>query len=340
VSTIASEWHALQSNTEKTLQSSTVPFEVSSQHIREAAERIRSIVHRTPILASRGFDAESGFHVCFKCENFQRGGAFKIRGASNFILSMPAEQLGRGLVAYSSGNHAQAVAIAARHVGAKATLVMPSDAPRSKMEATRAQGATIVTYDRLKESREPIGNRIAAETGATLVPPFDHPRIIAGQGTTALELLEDVPELDALVAPVGGGGLLSGCAIAAKDINPNIRIFGAEPEEANDTFLSLAAGKIVEIPTPNTIADGLRSTHPGELTFSILQRLAESIVLVSEEQIKTTVKFLLSRLKILVEPSGAAAAAAVLHRKLPPDLRRVGVILSGGNMDLETLADL
>jgi threonine dehydratase len=322
---------------EKTLQSTAVHSEVLPQHIREAAARIRSIAHRTPVMTSRGFDAAAGVRSYFKCENLQRGGAFKIRGASNFIFSIPREELSRGVVAYSSGNHAQAVAIAARFVGASATLVMPGDAPRSKIEATRAQGATIVTYDRLKESREAIGNRISKETGATLVPPYDHPMTIAGQGTTAQEVLEDVPQLDALIAPVGGGGLLSGCAIAAREINPKIRVFGAEPEEASDTFQSFAAGRRVEIPTPNTIADGLRSTQPGEVTFPILQRLVEKILLVSEEEIKATVKFLLTRLKILVEPSGAVAAAAILHRKLPLNVREVGVILSGGNVDWEAL---
>lgn len=291
-------------------------------------------------MTSRGFDEASGVRTVFKCENLQRGGAFKIRGASNFILSLPRDALERGVVAFSSGNHAQAVAIAARFVGTPATLVMPSDAPRSKMEATRAQGASIVAYDRRRESREAIGERIASETGAVLVPPFDHPRIIAGQGTAALELLEGAPDLDAIIAPVGGGGLLSGCAIAARDMQPRIRIFGAEPELANDTFLSFQAGHRVEIPTPETIADGLRSPCPGEFTFPILRRLAEAILLVSEEEIRAAMRFLLARMKLLVEPSGAAAAAAVLHRKLPAGIRSAGVILSGGNLDLEALPGL
>jgi len=313
---------------------------VRLEEIREAAARIRPIARVTPVMTSRGFDAEAGVEVCFKCENLQRGGSFKIRGASNFIFSIPAADLPRGVVAYSSGNHAQAVALAAKHVGVPATLVMPTDAPRSKMAATRAQGARIVTYERLRENREAIGGRIAQETGATLVPPYDHPRTITGQGTAALELLEQAPGLDALIAPVGGGGLLSGCAIAARSIAPDIRIFGAEPEDGNDTFLSFQAGRRVEIPPPATLADGLRATRPGEVTFPILQELAEGILLVSEEEIRATVKFLLLRLKILVEPSGAVAAAAVLHGKLPPGVRRMGVILSGGNMDWETLAAL
>lgn len=306
--------------------------------IRAAAERIRPIAHRTPVLTSRSFDAEAGVQTFFKCENFQRGGSFKIRGASNFIYSLSRDELRRGVVAYSSGNHAQAVTIAAESVGAPATLVMPEDAPRSKVAATRAHGAAIVSYDRFRESREAIGRRIAAETGAVLVPPYDHPWTIAGQGTAALELLEEAPELEALVVPVGGGGLISGCAIAAKALRPAIRVFGAEPELANDTYLSLQAGRPVEIPIPPTVADGLRATQPGRITFPIIQRLVEGILLVTEQEIKETVKFLMSRLKIVVEPSGAVAAAAVLYRRLPPEVRRAGVILSGGNLDLETLA--
>jgi threonine dehydratase len=314
--------------------------EVLPEHIREAAARIRPVAHRTPVMTSRGFDEAAGVRACFKCENLQRGGAFKIRGASNFLLSLAPEQLRKGVVAYSSGNHAQAVAIAARFVGTAATLVMPGDAPRSKVEATRAQGAAIVTYDRLRESREAIGARIASETGAVLVPPFDHPWIIAGQGTTALELLDDAPQIDALIAPVGGGGLLSGCSIAARSVSPSILIFGAEPETANDTCLSLAAGRRVEIPTPDTIADGLRAQKPGEITFPILRRFVEAVLLVTEEEIKATMRFLLARLKILVEPSGAVAAAAVLHRKLPANVRSAGVVLSGGNVDLDVLAEM
>lgn len=306
--------------------------------IRTAEARIRAIAHRTPVMTSRSFNAEAGLAAFFKCENFQRGGSFKIRGASNFIFSLSREELERGIVTYSSGNHAQAVAIAAEAVGARATIVMPHDAPRSKVDATRARGATIVTYDRYRESREAIGRRIAEETGAVLVPPYDHPLTIAGQGTTALELLQDFPDLDALLAPVSGGGLLAGCSIAAKSLKPSIRIFGAEPELANDTYLSFEAGRRVEIPVPKTIADGLRATQPGEITFPILQEHVDAILLVSEDEIKETVKFFFTRLKIVVEPSGAVAAAAVLFRRLPPGIERAGVILSGGNMDLETLA--
>ena len=215
---------------------------------------------------------------------------------------------------------------------------MPHDAPRSKVEATRAHNGIVISYDRFRESREEIGTRIAGETGAVLVPPFDHPWIIAGQGTTALEFLKQVPDLEALVVPVGGGGLLAGCSIAAKELNPRIRIFGAEPEMANDTFQSFEAGERKEIAIPDTVADGLRATKPGAFTFPVVQRYVERILVVTEDEIKATVKFLLSRLKILVEPSGAVPAAAVLHHKLPTDIRRTGIILSGGNLDLDTLA--
>jgi threonine dehydratase len=216
---------------------------------------------------------------------------------------------------------------------------MPLDAPRSKVEATRAQGANIVTYDRLKQDRAAIAKRIAAETGMVLVPPFDHPWIVAGQGTAALELMEQVPDLDALVVPIGGGGLIAGCSIAAKATNPGIRIIGVEPATGNDAFLSLAAGQRVEIPPPETIADGLRVTAPGEITFPIIQRNVERIVLVSDEEIRAAVKFLLLRMKILVEPSGAASAAALLFHKLPPGVGRAGVVLSGGNVDFDVLRE-
>jgi len=314
--------------------------EITFEHIRAAAERIRPIAKRTPVMTSASFDAESGVSAFFKCENFQKGGAFKIRGASNFIFSIPKDQLAKGVVAHSSGNHAQAVAIAAQFVGAPATLVMPEDAPRSKMEGTRARGARIVTYDRFKGNREEISAQISAETGATIVPPYDHPWTIAGQGTAAKELLEEVPDLDALVVCVGGGGLLAGSSIAAKHLRPSIRVFGIEPELANDTYQSLAKGERVKIETPPTIADGLRSTSPGELTFPILRKNVEKMLLVSEDEIRATIKFLLMRLKILAEPSGAVAPAAVFCKKLPDGLKRVGVIISGGNMDYEQLAAL
>jgi threonine dehydratase len=312
--------------------------EVTFEDIQRAAERINNIAQRTPVMMSHAFNERSGADAVFKCENFQKGGAFKIRGAANFLYSIPKDELPRGVVAYSSGNHAQAVAIAAKSVGAPATLLMPEDAPRSKVEATRAQGPLIIRFDRFKEDRDAIGAKISAETGATLVPPYDHPWTMAGAGTTALELLEQAPDVDALVVCIGGGGLIAGCSIAAKHLQPSIRIFGVEPANANDTYQSFAAGKRVTISAPDTIADGLRSPSPGELTFPIIQKHVDKIVLVSEDEIRETVKFLLVRMKILVEPSGAVSAAAVLFGKLPAGLRRVGIVLSGGNVDLDQLA--
>ncbi len=315
-------------------------MELSANLIREAAARIRPLARRTPVMTSRSVDARAGCRVFLKCENLQRGGAFKIRGASNLILSLSRQELARGVVAFSSGNHAQAVGIAAQFAGTQATIAMPEDAPRSKMEPTRALGARILTYDRLRDDREAIAARVVRETGGTLVPPYDHPAIMAGQGTTALELLEDAPELDALVAPVGGGGLLAGCATMAKSLRPGIRIFGVEPELANDTAVSFAAAERVTITPPETIADGLRSPVPGKLTFPVLRRHVEKILLVSEEQIRDAMRFLMERMKILVEPSGAVAAAAVMHGMLPAEIHSAGVVISGGNVDLDFLKTL
>src|SRR5579863_760101 len=318
----------------------TLTTPVTIDEIRAAAQRIKPIARRTPVLNSHSFDREAGAKVFFKCENMQKGGAFKIRGAANFIYSIPEADRARGVVAFSSGNHAQAVAIAAKSLGISATLAMAADAPRAKVEATRARGARIVTYDRFREDRVAVGKKLAEETGATLVPPYDHPWTIAGQGTAVLELLEDVLDLDAVVVCIGGGGLMAGSALAAKSLRPNIRVIGVEPADANDTKLSIEAGKRVEIPPPATIADGLRAQIPGEMTFPIMQRLVDEVVLVSEDEIRATLKFLLSRLKILTEPSGAVSAAPVLFKKLPPGLGRVGVVLSGGNVDHELLASL
>lgn len=291
-------------------------------------------------MTSRSFDQRAGLRAFFKCENLQRGGAFKIRGAANFVFSIPPDDLPRGVVTYSSGNHAQAVAIASAAAGTNATIVMPEDAPRSKIEATRGYGARIVLYNRAEESREAIGKKIAEETGAALAPPYDHPWTIAGQGTAALEFLEQTPEIDALAICIGGGGLIAGCSVAAKALRPGIRIFGVEPEAANDTWQSFRAGRRIEIPLPQTCADGLMSTSPGALTFPIVQRNVEDILLVSEQEIRETMKFLLARMKLLVEPSGAVSAAAVLFGKLPAGIGRVGVVLSGGNTDLAFLRTL
>jgi threonine dehydratase len=313
---------------------------ISPQLVREAAERIKPLARRTPVMTSQSVDERAGLQVFLKCENLQRSGAFKIRGASNLILSLAPEELKNGVVAFSSGNHAIATAIAAKYVGAQATIVMPEDAPKTKMEATRALGARIITYDRALDDREAMAARVLKETGGTLVPPFDHPMIMAGQGTAALELLEDAPDLDALVVCISGGGLLAGSATIAKSLNPTIRIFGVEPELANDTALSMAAGHRVTIPPPESIADGLRSPAPGVLTFPVIQRLVERVLLVSEAEIRATMRFLLERMKIVVEPSGAVALAAVLFGMLPLEIKSVGVVLSGGNVDIDFLKTL
>jgi len=312
----------------------TPVVEIQLSDIQAAAVRTRSLVARTPVFTSRTFDALTGSSIFFKCENFQRGGAFKIRGASNFILSIPKPELPRGVITFSSGNHGQAVAIAAESSGIPATIVMPADAPALKLAATRSHGARIITYDRATEDREAIARKIANETGATVVPPYDHPWTIAGQGTAALELLDEIPDLDALVVPIGGGGLISGCSIAAHAIRPAIRIFGVEPEQGNDTLLSLRAAKRIAVPLPETIADGLRSSQPGAITFPLIQKHVEDVALVNDSEIREAMNFLLLRMKILVEPSGAASAAAVMQGKMPSGPRRIGVILSGGNADL------
>ncbi|MBS1875902.1 MAG: pyridoxal-phosphate dependent enzyme [Acidobacteria bacterium] len=313
---------------------------ITATDILQASERIRSVVRHTPVMTSRGVDVRAGAQVFFKCENFQGSGSFKLRGASNFVRCIPKADLSRGVVAFSSGNHAQAVAMACRQMGVQATIVMPTDAPSAKVAGTRAQGAAIVVYDRFKEDREAIGARIALETGATLIPPYDHPWTIAGQGTAALELLQEVPDLDALVTCVGGGGLVSGCGTIAKAMRPSVRVFGVEPELASDTFQSLQKGERVEIPPSATIADGLRSPKPGAITFPIMQRILDSVLLVSEDEIKDAMRFLAMRMKIVVEPSGAVSAAAVLNRKLPGEVKRIGVVLSGGNVDAALLAEV
>lgn len=313
---------------------------LTPQLVREAAKRIKPLARRTPIVTSEDVDERAGLEVFLKCENLQRSGAFKIRGASNLILSLEPAQLENGVVAFSSGNHALATALTAKHVGVPATIVMPEDSPKSKMEPTRALGARIITYDRQLDDREAIAARVLRETGGTLVPPFDHPMIMAGQGTTALELLEEHPHLEALVVCVSGGGLLAGCATIAKAINPKIRVFGVEPELANDTALSLAAGHRVTIPPPESIADGLRSPAPGILTFPVIQRHVEHILLVSEAEIRATMRFVLEHVKLLVEPSGAVGLAAVLFGMLPLEIKSAGVVVSGGNVDLDFLKTL
>ena len=308
--------------------------------IQAARERIASHIHRTPVMTSRQFNEAAGKEVFFKCENFQRAGAFKIRGATNKILSLTDEERRRGIVAFSSGNHAQAVALAGREAGVRALIAMPSDAPQAKVAATREYGAEIVFYDRHKQDREAFALDLAEREGLVMVPPYDDEFILAGQGTCGLELLEDVPDLDCLLAPCSGGGLFAGVATAAKAANPSIRCFPVEPADADDTRQSLRKGERVTIPPPTTIADGLRVQIPGRLTFPIIQKLADDVLTVSDEEIIATLRFLLFRMKLLVETSGATAAAAVMSRKLPADVKRVGVVLSGGNIDPELLVKL
>lgn len=306
---------------------------VSIADVRAAAERLRGIAHRTPVLTSRTFDALTGRAVFFKCENFQRGGAFKFRGAYNRLAQLTDAEKKRGVVAFSSGNHAQGVALAAKLLNIPAAIVMPDDAPPVKLAATRGYGAEVIVYDRLKASREAIARQLSDERGMTLVPPFNDPHIIAGQGTAALELLEEIPELDVLVSPVGGGGLISGCAIAAQAMKPGIQIFGVEAVGADDAKQSLQRGEIVHIDPPNTIADGIRTQAIGTLTFAIMRALVRDIVIVSDDEIIDALRFVIPRMKIVVEPTGAVPIAAVMQNRIPANLKRVGVIVSGGNID-------
>ncbi len=308
--------------------------------VREAAVRIAGVAHRTPVVTSRTLDERIGASVFLKCENFQRMGAFKFRGAYNRIAQLTPSERERGVVAFSSGNHAQGVALAARLLGVPATIVMPSDAPASKLAATRGYGAEVIEYERDRSHREEIAGAVAGERGATLVPPFDDERIIAGAGTAALELFEEVGSVDAVVVPVGGGGLLSGTAIAAHGINPRILIYGVEPETGDDVRRSLERGEIVRIDVPQTIADGLQTQAPSALTFGIARDHGAQIVTVSDAALRAAMRFAFERLKLVVEPSGVAALAALLEHRLELRGKRVGVILSGGNVDAARYAAL
>jgi threonine dehydratase len=309
------------------------------EDIQAARKRLAGVAHRTPVLRSKQFDAECGAEVYFKAENLQRGGAFKFRGAYNKIKAESERGKVDAVVAFSSGNHAQAVALVSRLLGIHATIVMPTDAPQSKIDATRGYGAEVVLYDREMQSRDDLAARIAREKHALLVPPFDDELIMAGAATGAVELLEEVPDLDALVVCVSGGGLIGGWATAASHMRPGIEVYGAEPETADDTKRSLAAGTRVEVKQNPTIADGLRVTAPGKLTFPIVQEKVADILLVSDDEMVETLTWMLERMKVLVEPSGAAAAAAVRHRKADFQGRKVGVVLSGGNVDLAKLPE-
>jgi threonine dehydratase len=313
---------------------------VTFDDIRTAQERLRGVAHATPVVTSRTLDAQAGRAVYLKCENLQRGGAFKFRGAYNTISQLASEARERGVLAFSSGNHAQGVALAARLLGAPAVICMPDDAPAVKVAATRGYGAEVIFYDRLKDDRDAFARRIAEQRGMTLVPPYDDARIMAGAGTAALELIEEVSDLDAVLVPIGGGGLIAGSALAIHAASPRTRVFGVEPAGADDTLRSLRAGERVGIAPPSTIADGLRVAKPGALTFPVVQRHVADIMVVSDEEILEAVRFALLRLKLVIEPSGAATLAALLAGRLPTDVRRAGAIISGGNIDPPVLASL
>ena len=313
---------------------------ISIDDVRAAAAVLDGVAHRTPVLTSRMLDEATGAEVVCKAECFQRGGAFKFRGAYSMISRLPDEQRSRGVVAYSSGNHAQAVAIASGIAGVQATILMPADAPPAKLEATRGYGAEVVTYDRYTEDRERLGAALAEERGAALVPPYEHPLIMAGQGTVAGELLEERPELDVLLVPVGGGGLIAGCATAAKALRPGITVIGVEPVAGDDTRRSLATGERVRIDVPRTIADGQQAETPGKLTFEVNRRLVDGVELVSDADILEAMRFAFDRMKVVLEPSGASALAALLARRVRLPGRRVGVVLSGGNVGAARFASL
>jgi len=305
-----------------------------------AAERIDGHAHHTPVLTSRTVDEALEARVFFKCENFQRMGAFKFRGAFNALSCFDARQRKAGVVAFSSGNHAQAIALSARLLGMPATIVMPHDAPASKVEATRGYGGEVIVYDRYREDREAIGRRLAEERGMTLVPPYDHADVIAGQGTAAKELIEEVGELDALFVCLGGGGLLSGSALAAKALSPQCRLYGVEPEAGNDGQQSLRRGEIVHIETPQTIADGAQTQHLGRLTFEIIRRDVDDIVTANDAELVECMRFFATRMKMIVEPTGCLGFAAARRLSRHVAGRRVGVIVSGGNVDLERFGAL
>ena len=318
----------------------TAVFAASAADVRAAAERLRGVAHRTPVVTSRALDARTGARVALKAENLQRVGAFKFRGAYNRIAQFDAAQRAAGVVAFSSGNHAQGVALAAQLLGVPATIVMPSDAPLAKVAATRAYGAEIVSYDRAAEDRAAIAERIARERGGTIVPPFDDPAIVAGQGTAVLELLAETGPLDVLLIPLGGGGLLAGSALAAHDVAPATAVYGVEPRAGDDWVRSLAAGERVRIPLPETIADGLQTQQPGAVTFPIVRALARGVLTVSDEEMRAAMRFAFERLKLVIEPSGAVALAALLAERIGVRGKRVGIVISGGNVDAATFARL
>jgi len=318
---------------------------ISYDDIAGAAARLLGVAHRTPVMRSRFADEATGAQVFFKCENLQRMGAFKFRGAFNALSQFTPAQREAGVIAFSSGNHAQAIALSARLLNMPSVIVMPKDSPAAKLAATRGyqqgrRASEVVLYDRYTEDREAIGQRLARERGMTLIPPYDHPHVMAGQGTAAAELIQEAGALDLLLVCVGGGGLISGCAVAAHHLSPGIEVVGIEPEAGNDTQQSLERGEIVHIDTPKTIADGAQTQHSGKLTFPVIQRLVHRIETVSDAQLVDTMRFFAERMKLVVEPTGCLGAAALLHGAVPAAGRRVGVIISGGNVDLPRYAAL
>ena len=313
---------------------------ITYRDVVAAHERIAGVVHRTPILTSRTVDEAVNARVFFKCENFQRAGAFKLRGAYNALVQLSPEQKAAGVVAFSSGNHAQAVALAAKLLGIKSVMVMPSDAPASKMAATRDYGAEIVLYDRYLEDREELAHRLSDQHGLTLIPPFDHPHVMAGQGTTAKELFEDTEGLNVVLVPLGGGGLLSGCAVAARALNPKCAVIGVEPEVGNDGERSFKTGAIVHINVPETIADGAQTQHLGRHTFPVIRELVDDVITVSDADLVATMRFFASRMKLVVEPTGCLGAAAVIQKRIDVTGKNVGVVISGGNVDMIRFAEL
>ncbi len=320
-------------------------FAIDFDDVQQAAQRLQGVAHRTPVLRSRSADERTGASVFFKCENLQRMGAFKFRGAYNALSRFTPEQKRAGAIAFSSGNHAQAVALSARLLGMPSVIVMPQDAPQRKLDATRAYQhglprSEVVLFDRYTEDREALCRRLAEDRGMTMIPPFDHPHVMAGQGTAALELIEEVGTLDALLVCVGGGGLISGCAVAAKHLLPGVSVHGVEPEAGNDTLLSLQRGEIVRIDTPRTIADGAQTQSSGLLTFPVIRSLVSSVLTVSDDQLVETMRFFAMRMKLVVEPTGCLAAAALLQGAIDLRGQRVGVIVSGGNVDLARFAAL
>lgn len=313
---------------------------LSLDSVQDAARQLHGIAHHTPIITSRTLDDLCGAHVYLKCENLQRIGAFKFRGAYNVISRLSTDELGRGVAAWSSGNHAQAVSLAAAMMGSHATIIMPSDAPEAKVAATRGYGATVEFYDRVHDDREALGKAVADKGGLTIIPPYEHYGVMAGQGTSALELLQDAGQLDELRVPIGGGGLMAGSATAGKALYSDIRMVGVEPEAGDDTKRSLEAGERISVPVPKTIADGQGAEIPGEMTFDINRRLVDAIDLVTDAQLLDAMAFAFDRLKIVLEPSGATGLASVMFGERPAPGSRVGVILSGGNVGLSRFVEL